>query len=295
MKFIKYSMTAAALCVSLIANAANEATLTIASGPGGNLNRYAIQLQTLMSGWLEQPVVLEFKPGAQGQIAAQHVAKSTSTAPHFLLGLLSYDPNMDQTNEIVPVIGLGESAIVMFTHPDGARNMREILNSGNKNYSVGVLNTPLTFYSDGLIKAVSGRANFTKVPYNAVPQQLADVLGKHLDIGISVPANIKSHLDAGTIRPLAVFNNRRLHNLPDTPTIKELGISFPQENMQIHLILWASKSTSPATIEKVRREWKNWLNTQEGVQSLRSMDIVPPTEPTLTNPASTIKTLVSAK
>lgn len=288
-------MAIAALCASLIANAANEATLTIASGPGGNLNRYGIQLQTLMSGWLEQPVVLEFKPGAQGQIAAQHVAKSTSNNPHFLLGLLSYDPNMDQTNEIVPVVGLGESAIVMFTHPDGPKSMREILNSGNKNYSVGVLNTPLTFYSDGLIKAVAGRANFTKVPYNAVPQQLSDVLGKHLDIGISVPANIKSHLEAGTIRPLAVFNNRRLHNLPDTPTIKELGVSFPQENMQIHLVLWASKSTSPAAIEKVRKEWKTWLSTPEGVQSLRSMDIVPPLEPTLTNPASTIKALVPAK
>lgn len=288
-------MAVTALCASMFANAANEATLTIAAGPGGNLNRYGIQLQTLMSSWLDQPVVLEFKPGAQGVIAAQHVAKSTSTAPHFLLGLISYDPNMDQTNEIVPVIGLGESAIVMFTHPDGPKNMREILNSGNKNYSVGVLNTPLTFYSDGLIKAVSGRANFTKVPYNAVPQQLSDVLGKHLDIGISVPANIKSHLEAGTIRPLAVFNNRRLHNLPDTPTIKELGVSFPQENMQIHLVLWASRSTPQAAIDKVRREWKTWLSTPEGVQSLRSMDIVSPHEPTMTNPAVTIKTLVPAK
>jgi tripartite-type tricarboxylate transporter receptor subunit TctC len=295
MKFIKSTLTIAALCASMIATAANEATLTIASSPGGNLNRYGIQLQTLLSRWLEQPVVLEFKPGAQGQIAAQHVAKTTATAPHFLLGLLSYDPKMDQTTEIVPVIGLGESAILMFTHPTGPRSMQEILRSGNKDYSVGVLNTPLTFYSDGLIKAVSGRANFTKVPYNAFPQQLSDILGKHLDIGISVPANIKSHLDAGTIRPLAVFNSRRLNNLPDTPTIKELGVSFPQENMQIHLIMWASRPTPAATIEKVRREWKSWLTTQEGVQSLRSIDIVQPQEPATTNPESMIKTLVPAK
>jgi tripartite-type tricarboxylate transporter receptor subunit TctC len=295
MKFLKHAAAIAALCASMIANASSEITLTMASGPGGNLNRYGIQLQTLLSRWLEQPVVLEFKPGAQGQIAAQHVAKTTATAPHFLLGLLSYDPKMDQTTEIVPVIGLGESAILMFTHPTGPRSMQEILRSGNKDYSVGVANSPLTFYSDGLIKAVSGRANFTKVPYNAFPQQLSDILGKHLDIGISVPANIKSHLDAGTIRPLAVFNSRRLNNLPDTPTIKELGVSFPQENMQIHLMLWASRSTSPEVVEKVRKEWKTWLQTSEGIQSLRSMDIVLPLEPTATNPIATIKSLVPLK
>jgi tripartite-type tricarboxylate transporter receptor subunit TctC len=295
MKFLKHAAAIAALCASMIANASSEITLTIASGPGGNLNRYGIQLQTLLSSWLGQPVVFDFKPGAQGQIAAQHVAKSTSSTPHFLLGLISYDPNMDQTNGITPVIGLGESAIVMFTHAAGAKNMREILNSGNKNYNIGVLNSPLTFYSDGLIKAISNQVNFTKVPYNSFPQQLSDILGKHLDIGVSVPANIKSHLETGTLKPLAVFNHRRLNNLPDTPTIKELGISFPQEHMQIHLMLWASRSTSPDVVEKVRKEWKTWLQTSEGIQSLRSMDIVLPLEPTATNPIATIKSLVPLK
>jgi hypothetical protein len=65
--------------------------------------------------------------------------------------------------------------------------------------------------------------------------------------------------------------------------------------MQIHLMLWASRSTSPDVVEKVRKEWKTWLQTSEGIQSLRSMDIVLPLEPTATNPIATIKSLVPLK
>ena len=290
MKLSRFFSPLVALGMAVTAQAQPVTTLSVASGPGGNIERYGRIFQKYLPEWLGRPVAFEHKPGGAGQVALQHGAKS-NMAPHFVLGIVSYDSALDQAQAVVPVVPLGELGMVLYTHADGPK-VSDITSPGTKVYSMGMPNQPNPLQS-GFVKAMNGRLNV--VLYPSAAKQITDVLGRHLDIGASVPANIRSHIEAGTLRPLLVFNGRRLGTIPDTPTTAELGIKFPEDKMYSWMMLWASPNTSPADIAKVRQEYKKWVTSPEGIDTLKAMDIVPNTEPDLSNPSALIKRITSSK
>lgn len=292
MKLFKLLSAFVVAALSFSVDAQTNTTVTVASGPGGNIERYGRVFQKHLPAWLGNPVVFEFKPGGGGQIALQHLARSTANGPHFMVSLMSYDPTIDQTHSIVPILSLGELGIVAYTHADGPKNLAEIINNKSRVFATAQQNVPNAML-DGFVEKMDGRLN--KILYASAAKQITDVLGRHLDMGFTSPPNIKPHIEAGTIRSLWVFNSSRLPSIPDTPTIRELGVRWPQEDMQNHFMLWASTGTSQAAIAKVQQEFRHWITSSEGAETLKSMDILSPQDAVITKPDLLIKRLVQSK
>lgn len=292
MKLLKFLVAALATSITMAVQSQTVTTVTVASGPGGNLERFGRIFQKNLPEWLGYSVVFEYKPGGGGQIGAQHLARSTANGPHFMVSMMSYDPSIDQTTTIIPILTLGELGEVAYTRIDGVKNFAEIADPQNRVFSSAMQNVPNSML-DGFMDKMSGRIN--RVLYTSAAKQITDVLGRHIDMGITTPPNIRAHVEAGTLRPLWVFNSKRLPNLPDVPTIRELGLRFPQEDMKTYVMLWASTKTSATDIAKLQKEFKSWLSSQDGINTLRSMDIQTVPDAVVTNPDIIIKRLVLPK
>jgi len=271
---------------------ANDVLLVSAHGQGGGIHKHAIQVQELLTEWLNEPVVLEFKPGGNAAVAAQYVTTKVTNKPVFMIGLLQYETTVDQSQDIVPVVELGVLNPVIFGGNHlGVKNWKELLAS-KKSVSYGVPIGGPTLYLNGLSRQMKDRLEMTEVNYKTSAQMQTDIIGGHLDIASSTPAAIAPLAQAGKIVPLMVFGPGRSNVLPDVPSAQELGISFPEDRYKVRTFLWASTSTDPKIIALVREKYMKWVATPQAVQSLAGLDYIVPTTPFMTQPAEQIKKLM---
>jgi tripartite-type tricarboxylate transporter receptor subunit TctC len=102
------------------------------------------------------------------------------------------------------------------------------------------------------------------VPYRGAGPALNDLLGGHIPLLFSAVPNIHGHVQAGTVRPLAVTSGKRSGMLPDVPTITESGL--PNFDMSLSFGFVAPAGTPRAVIERLNRELVTAL-ADEGVKT----------------------------
>ena len=188
-----------------------------------------------MGEFLGQPVVLNFKPGAGGGVGAGQVA--TSKADGYTLvgsspGSIVVVPlaNKDikySLESFTPVAALTEGGLMLVVASASPwKNMKDIVEHSKKNPD------KVTYSSSGSmgITHLLGEI-FTKeaaVKWNHIPFQgsapaITALLGGHVDMAATAIGPAQAHINAGTLRPLAVFGDTRMKAYPDVPTLKELG------------------------------------------------------------------------
>jgi tripartite-type tricarboxylate transporter receptor subunit TctC len=272
---------------------ANEILLVSAHGQGGGIHKHALQVQELLTGWLNKPTILEFKPGGNAAVAAQYITTKVTNYPVFMIGLLQYETTVDQTQDIVPVVELGVLNATLFAGNHlGVKNWNQFL-TNKKSISYG---TPIggnILYLRGLSRHLKDRIEMIEVPYKSSAQMQTDVIAGHIDIGSATPNVLAPLAAAGQIVPLMVFGPARSISLPDVPTAQELGLSFPEDRFKGRTFLWASKSTDPTVIALVRENYIKWVATPQALQTLASLDYVAPTTLFMTQPAKEIKKLMA--
>ena len=176
---------------------------------------------------------------ADGQIAAEHVAKSApdgqtlllstnsphSAAPH-LKKKLPYDPFADFT----PISFVGRYTFFIVVHPTvPAKTLADFIgharaNPGKLNYGTG--NTS-SIVLTGMFLAVNG-LQLVHVPYKTEPTAIPDFLQGQVQLMISSYATVAPHIRDGKLRALATTLDRRSPLLPDVPAITETGMAkFP--------------------------------------------------------------------
>lgn len=193
----------------------------------------ADELQTA----LKQPFVVENRPGASAQIAANTVAKAApdgytlffttnsalSVNPHVFKNL-PYDPIADFT----PIGGVGSFPWILAVGADvPVRTPRELVdyaraNKGKVNFAYGT--NAVRVPAEAINKLEKLEA--TGVPYKSSPDAMTDIIGGRVQFLVVDLAAAQTHLKSGRLRALAVTMNRRTSLAPQLPTIEEsLGLT----------------------------------------------------------------------
>lgn len=205
-----------------------------AGGPSDVMARiFAKKLEQVIA----QPVVIENRAGAGGNVAAEHVARATPDGHTLLLansGILAANAalyakvNFDPIKDFAPITLIGAQANVLLVHPSvPARTLPEFIayaraNPGKLSYSSGGNGTSPHLAAE-LLKAEAG-INMVHVPYRGTGPALQDLLAGHVQLNFSSVSPVIGHIRSGTLHALGVSALKRTALLPDIPTIAESGI-----------------------------------------------------------------------
>jgi tripartite-type tricarboxylate transporter receptor subunit TctC len=187
---------------------------------------------------LGQPVVVDNRPGAGGNLGAEVVAKAepdghtllmctigTASINQFLYSRMPFDPAKDLTNvALVNEVANG----IMVGADSPARTLDDLLNmarqkSGQLNY--GTPGNGTSGHLCGEYLKTRASVDLTHVPYRGTAQVIPDLLGGRLQLAVdNLPAYLP-HIKDGRMRCLAVTSAQRWFSLPEVPTVAEAGIS----------------------------------------------------------------------
>jgi tripartite-type tricarboxylate transporter receptor subunit TctC len=257
-----FAVLALALSCGL-ATAQNTKPLKLMVGfpPGGGTDAVARILAEKLKDELGTSVVVENKPGAGGQLAAQALKAAPADGSVLFLShdhtisilpLVVKNPGYEPSKDFAPVAGFA-TFVNAFAVSGGtpAKSFTDyvawVKTQGNKG-AVGIpapASTP-----EFLVKVVGDKfkLDLVSAPYRGSAPMMADMLGNQIAAGVgSVPDFIENH-KAGKVRVVAVLGARRQAALPDVPTFTELGLSG-LEDMPYYGI-FAPTGTPQATINQ---------------------------------------------
>ena len=284
---IAHSLLAVALTLScgLAMAQAKPIKLLVGFPPGGGTDAVARTLAEKLKDELGVPVVVENKPGAGGQIAAQTLKVSPADGTVLFLShdhtisilpLVMKNPGYDSSTDFVPVAGFA-TFVNAFAVSGGtpAKTFNDYVawvktQQAGKG-SVGIpapASTP-----EFLVKVVGEKYKLDLVaaPYRGSAPMMADMLGNQIAAGVgSVPDFIENH-KAGKVRVVAVLGAKRQAALPDVPTFTELGLGG-LEDMPYYGI-FAPAGTPKATIDQFSQALAKVLAMPEVNQHLTQMGL----------------------
>ena len=179
-----------------------------------------------------QAFVVDNKPGASAQIAAEFVAKApadghtlllTTNTAHsanpFLFKKLNYDPVRDFT----PIARISYVPYVLVVRPDsGVTGVAELTarvraKPGELNYGYG--NSTSQVAGAAFVQRIGAPA--TAVPYKSMPSVLTDLRGGRLDFAFTDLTSVQGHLQSGELKAIAFTLDKRASQLPNVPTVSE--------------------------------------------------------------------------
>ena len=230
--------------------------------PGGSTDSVARILAQSMSATLGQPVLVENRPGADGAIAGDFVARAepdghtfflASNTPMMQVPLLKKNPPYDPVKSFAPVSLVGRYVYVLVSTPAlPVKDVAELLayaraNPGKLGYGSY---SGVTQLMHTQLKAV--KADTTLVPYKGEGPTVNDILGNHVQFTFATPASTLGHIKEGKLRALAVLLPARSPLLPGVPTGAEAGL--PPLTAGTWAALFAPAKVAPEILQRMNRE-----------------------------------------
>ena len=282
--------TLAALAASPAAFAqpwpAKPVKITVAYPPGGVADSVARLLADRLAPVLGQSVVVDNKAGASGSIGMDAVAKAApdghslgfaAISPLVLNPHLGKSP-FDPVKDIVPVVSVIASPVLLLgTSALAARDFKALIDAAKAKPGAvrWATSGPASLGHIVLeqVKAGTG-VDITHIPYKGGGQQINDALGGQFEV-LSVNAGpaVMGHIKAGKLKPLAVGSPARLEQLPNVPTLAELGL--PAANVASVFGLFAPAGTPVAVIERLNAEVNKLLKDKDVLAKIDAADNLP--------------------
>lgn len=228
---------------------------------GGGTDAIARLLGEALQASLGTPVIVENKPGAGGQLAAQALKAAAPDGTTFfvshdhtisILPLVLKNPGFDPARDFVPVAGFATFANA-FALSGGtvANTLPDYLAAAKRQGGQGSIGIPApASVPEFLVKLLGERnaLNLQSVPYRGSAPMIADMLGNQIPAGIgSVPDLIVNHQQK-KLKIVAVMGQQRQAMLPEVPTFAELGIAGFEDLP--YYGLFAPVGTAPAVVER---------------------------------------------
>ncbi len=245
--------------------------------PGGAADVVGRPLAAVLEPMIQQPVVIDTKAGAAGQVGAQ-VAANAKPDGYTLLLTLTLDLRLCRSRQAVrPAAEVHTRRL----HPDRALHRRSVVLLVNDQQPYKTLKefvddaktrpNQLIFSSSGLYGALHlPTATFMKaagiqlrhLPTAGGGPALTAVLGNNSQVLVSSIAAANSQIKAGKLEPLAVFGAERASALPDVPTLKELGYD-------VEYYLWVGMFAPKGTPEPIIGFWRRHVAQGGGQRAVQ--------------------------
>jgi tripartite-type tricarboxylate transporter receptor subunit TctC len=211
-------------------------TLVVAFTPGGPSDVLARIVGKKMEQLLSQPFVIENRPGAGGNLAAEAVAHAAPDGYTLLMGNNSILATNDslykrlnyQPKDFVPITLIGTQANILVVNTNvPAHSLKELIALAEA--QPGKLNFASSGYGAaahlaGELFKSEAKINIVHVPYKGAAPALQDVIAGHDQMMFATAASVIGHIQEGRVRALAVTTLKRTQILPDVPTMDEAGL-----------------------------------------------------------------------
>ena len=251
--------------------------------PGGGNDIIARLIGAKLSAAWGQQVVVDNRPGAGGNLAAETTARSApdghtifqfnvaNTIAPGLYRKLAYDPVAD----FAAITQLATSPFILAVHPSvRAANVKEFIalaraNPGKLNYASSG-NGGSTHLLTEVLKARAG-IEMTHIPYNGAAPALTDLLGGQVQMMLAVPSTVVPHIKSGKVRALGVTSARRSPLAPELPTVAESGVKGYEGSTWYGVV--APARTSAAIVTLLNRDIVRALNEPDVHERLTAQGV----------------------
>jgi tripartite-type tricarboxylate transporter receptor subunit TctC len=247
-------------------------TIVVPFGPGSPTDTVARIVGQRLGVALNQSILIETKPGANGAIAATYVARAAADGHTLLMGTNSTHsaaPSLNKTIAYDPVkdfsaiARIGSFNPILVSQPDlPVRSVADLIAYGKANpgkLSIASGNTAGIVTIETL-KSLTG-IDVTHVPYRSVPPALNDVLGGRVSMAVAEFTTALPHVRAGTLRGLAVTRGERSALVPEIPTLQEAGLTGLQVDPWAGL--FAPANTPGTVVTRLNAEVRKIVDNPE--------------------------------
>jgi tripartite-type tricarboxylate transporter receptor subunit TctC len=221
---------------------------------------------------LGQTIVVDNRPGGDGAIAAELVAKSPSDGYTLLLATnsplsavphLRKKPPYDAIKDFMPITMIGRyTFLVMVNAGVPAKTLADLFNQaranpGKLNYATG--NTS-SIVMTAMLQSMAG-VKMAHIPYKSEPPAVVDLISNQVQVMVSSYATVAAHMREGRLRPLAIALNQRSTLVPNVPTIAEAG--FPKFTLTPWAGLFGPAKMPKTVVDKLNSEFNAQLKRPE--------------------------------
>lgn len=286
------SAAGAALCVSTTRASAQSGsyperriTFVVPYQAGGATDVSARLLANKLSDAWKQPVVVENKSGAGGVVGNDYVAKAQPDGYTVLIAItqIIQAPSLvqklpyDVFKDLAPVTQVALSTIVL-TVPDAqpVKSVKELIDLAKANpgkLPYGSFGNATTSHLYGELLKKKAGIDMTHVPYRGAAPLLNDLLGNTVTAAFADLTTAGPHIKAGKVRALAVGGEKRRTQLPDVPTLAELG--FPGFEAEGWVGVFVPAGTPKDIVQKLSAELARIIASPEGVAGLEAVSLMP--------------------
>lgn len=249
---------------------------------GGGVDNITRVVSERLAARLGQVVVIDNRPGANGNIGANLVAKANPDGYTLLMGSSFLATNRaseinmtyDSATDLLPVARAGRSSqILLVPSTSPAKTVADLVTYLRANPTTTAYGTVGTVSPTALIFIKNTATTPVQILYKGGSLAMPDLISGRLTFMIPVASEGIPHVSSGKLRALAVTGNQRMKALPEVPTMQEAGIA------NLDGIIWwglfAPAKTPPAIIERVSKEMLTLLDYPEVATAFAQLGIEP--------------------
>jgi len=255
-------LAAGLVCTLGLAQAQSTTRILVGFPPGGGTDAIARIIGERLQVDLGHPVVVDNKPGAGGQLAAQALKAATADGNTLFLShdhsitilpMVTKNPGYDSAKDFVPVAGFA-TFVNAFAVSNGtpAQSFKAYVDGVKAAGGKGSVGIPAPASVPQFLVQVIAKQNgldLVAAPYRGSAPMMSDMLGNQIPAGVaSIPDFIENH-KAGKLRVVAVMGSQRQAAMPEVPTFSELGLKGFED--MPYYGLFAPAGTPKAAIDRI--------------------------------------------
>lgn len=283
------ALAAAMLAVALPAAAqawpTKPITVVVPFPAGGTSDVLARAIGQKLTQATGQPVVIDNRPGAAGNVGAAVVAKAPPDGHTLLIGAaaistaqaLYKDPGFRLFETLTPVTVLGTVPFMLVVNPSlPVTSVAQFIDYAKQHpnkLSLGSGGSGTIPHLGGELLKMRAGIVFTHVPYKGGIAAISDLVAGQVQFTIDGGTHVVSQIDAGRIRLLAVTTRERLAQYPNAPTLAESG--YPGYEASAWQMLLAPGGTPKAVVERIQQEVARALHAPDVSERLQKLGVIP--------------------